>query len=133
MVSVVRFGPWAPTKHLGRLSNCFCRRADAFVRFARCNRFAPKKFSYLRGRTSTPPGGYMDRPPTPVPACFRVIDKMVDEGHNRTVGGATSIGAAHQHGFELFYAVVPVTTGEPAVCRSFNGLNLDTDIGQVGQ
>lgn len=63
----------------------------------------------------------------------RVIDKMVDEGQDRTVGGATSIGAAHQHGFELFYALEPITPGEPAVRRIFNGLDLDTEIGDVGQ
>jgi len=63
----------------------------------------------------------------------RVIDKMVAEDQDRTVGGATSIGAAHQHGFELFYAVEPVTSGQPAACRIFNGLDLDTEVGQVGQ
>jgi hypothetical protein len=63
----------------------------------------------------------------------RVIDKMVAEGQDRTVGGATSIGAAHEHGFELFYAVEPVTPGQPAARRIFNGLDLDTEVGQVGQ
>ena len=63
----------------------------------------------------------------------RVIDKMVAEGPDRTVGGATSIGAAHQYGFELFYAAEPVTSGQPAARRIFNGLDLDTEIGQVGQ
>jgi hypothetical protein len=63
----------------------------------------------------------------------RVIDKIVAEGQNRAVGGATSIGAAHQHGFELFYAVEPVTHGQPAARRIFNGLDLDTEVGQVGQ
>jgi hypothetical protein len=42
MVLVVRFRPWAPTKHLDGLANCFWFCADAYVRFARCNRFAPK-------------------------------------------------------------------------------------------
>jgi hypothetical protein len=63
----------------------------------------------------------------------RVIDKMVAEGPDRTVGGATSIGMAHQHGFELCYAVEPVTRGEPAARRVFNGLDLDTEIGPIGQ
>jgi hypothetical protein len=63
----------------------------------------------------------------------RVIDKMVAEGQQPTVGGATSIGAAHQHGFELFYAVEPVTPGQPAARRIFNGLDMDTEVGQVGQ
>ncbi|HWE72952.1 MAG TPA: hypothetical protein VG328_07320 [Stellaceae bacterium] len=63
----------------------------------------------------------------------RVIDKMVAEGADRTVGGATSIGAAHQYGFELFYAAEPITPGQPAARRVFNGLDLDTEIGQIGQ
>jgi hypothetical protein len=63
----------------------------------------------------------------------RVIEKMVAEGQEPTVGGATSIAAAHQHGFELFYAVEPVTPGQPEARRIFNGLDLDTDVGQVGQ
>jgi hypothetical protein len=63
----------------------------------------------------------------------RVIDKMVAEGQERTVGGATSIGAVHRYGFELFYAVEPVIPGQPAARRIFNGLDLDTEVGQVGQ
>lgn len=63
----------------------------------------------------------------------RVIDKMVAEQQDQTVGGATSIGAAHQHGFELFYAIEPVTPGQPEARRIFNGLDLDTEIGQIGQ
>jgi hypothetical protein len=63
----------------------------------------------------------------------RVIDKMVAEESDPTVGGATSIGAAHQYGFELFFAAEPITTGQPAARRTFNGLDLDTEVGQVGQ
>jgi hypothetical protein len=63
----------------------------------------------------------------------RVVDKMVAEGQERTVGGATSIGAAHRRGFDLFYAVEPVTPGQPAARRIFNGLDLDSEVGQVGQ
>ncbi len=63
----------------------------------------------------------------------RVIDAMVAEGQEQTVGGATSIGAAHRNGFELFYAVEPIIRGQPAARRIFNGLDLDTEIGQVGQ
>jgi len=63
----------------------------------------------------------------------RVIDRMVADGADRTVGGATSIGAAHPYGFELFYAVEPVTPGQPEARRIFNGLDLDTEIGQIGQ
>jgi hypothetical protein len=62
-VSVVRFRPWAPAKHLGRLANCFCLYADASVRFVRCNRFASKSpgKNFVEGHLALPPG-YMDRP-----------------------------------------------------------------------
>jgi hypothetical protein len=63
----------------------------------------------------------------------RVIDKMVAEGRDRTVGGATSIAAANQQGFELFCAVEPIVSGQPAARRIFNGLDLDIDVGQIGQ
>jgi hypothetical protein len=63
----------------------------------------------------------------------RVVDRMVVEGRERTVGGATSIGAAHQHGFELFYALEPTTLGQSAARRIFNGLDLDTEVGPVGE
>lgn len=63
----------------------------------------------------------------------RVIDKMVEEKKDQTVGGATSIGAAHRYGFELFFACEPITPGEPAARRIFNGLDLDTEVGNVGQ
>lgn len=63
----------------------------------------------------------------------RVIDQMVAEQQDQTVGGATSIGAAHERGFELFYAVEPISKENQAGRRLFNGLDLDTDVGQVGQ
>jgi hypothetical protein len=63
----------------------------------------------------------------------RVIEKMVAEAPERTVGGATSISAAHQHGFEIFYAMEPIVPGQPAARRIFNGLDLDTEVGRVGQ
>jgi hypothetical protein len=63
----------------------------------------------------------------------RVIDQMVVEEQDKTVGGAISIGAAHERGFELFYAVEPIVKGEPAARRIFNGLDLDTEVGKVGQ
>jgi hypothetical protein len=63
----------------------------------------------------------------------RVIDRMVANGQDATVGGATSIGAAHQFGFELFYAIEPVSPGQPAARRIFNGLDLDTEVGSVGE
>lgn len=62
----------------------------------------------------------------------RVIQRMVSEERDSTVGGATSVGAAHQLGFELFYAVEFVK-GQQTAHRIFNGLDLDTEIGPVGQ
>ncbi|ESZ30436.1 hypothetical protein [Mesorhizobium sp. L2C084A000] len=63
---------------------------------------------------------------------LRVIEKMVAEGSDRTVGGATSVGAAHKHGFELFCAVEPLVSGQSALRRVFNGLDLDAEVGTVG-
>ncbi len=62
----------------------------------------------------------------------RVIEKMVAEGVDPTVGGATSVGVAHEFGFELFYGH---EQSEPdyVVRRVFNGLDLDAEIGEVGQ
>lgn len=62
----------------------------------------------------------------------RVIDKMIAEELDGTVGGATSIGVAHQHGFDLFYAVEPIIAGQPAARRIFNGLDIDNDVGAIG-
>lgn len=61
----------------------------------------------------------------------RVIEKMIAESADPTVGGATSVGFAHQHGFELLYTMEPVTLGESAARRTFNGLDLDTEIKEV--
>lgn len=63
----------------------------------------------------------------------RVIDKMVAEGKNETVGGSTSIGVAHKTGFDILWVVEPITQGQPPARRVFNGLDLDDEIGQVGQ
>lgn len=50
-----------------------------------------------------------------------------------TVGGATSICAAHRHGFELFHAIEPDVPGRPMARSDFNGLDMDKEVGQVGQ
>jgi hypothetical protein len=63
----------------------------------------------------------------------RVIDKMVTEGSDKTVGGATSLGMAHPNGFELFFAAEPITPGQPEARRVFNGLDLDVEIGPIGE
>lgn len=63
----------------------------------------------------------------------RIIDKMVSEEENCTVGGATSIGMVRCNEFELAYAVDPIVRGQPKARRVFNGLDLDTDVGPIGQ
>lgn len=63
----------------------------------------------------------------------RVIDKLVKDGNDETVGGATSLGAAYRDGFQIFYTVEPIVHGQPAARRLFNGLDLDIDIGSIGQ
>ena len=68
-------------------------------------------------------------PPSPLP----FHRPSTSRGRDATVGGATSIGAAHQFGFELFYAVEPIEEGQPAARRVFNGLDLDAEVGSVGE
>ena len=62
----------------------------------------------------------------------RVVDKMISEESDPTVGGSISIGAANEHGFELLAAFEPITVGQPQARRMFNGLDLDLDVGPVG-
>ncbi len=62
----------------------------------------------------------------------RIIDLMVNEGKDQTVGGATSIGAAHHNGFQLYWAAEPVVKGQAQARRVFNGLDLDTEVGTIG-
>ena len=63
----------------------------------------------------------------------RVVQKMVADEIDPTVGGATSLGLAHQNGFDLFYGLEPVVPGQPLARRVFNGLDLDTEVGHVGE
>jgi len=60
-----------------------------------------------------------------------VIEKMISEALDHTVGGTVSTGAAHREGFVLFHSesVDPWERGEPV--RIFNGLDLDRDVGEV--
>lgn len=61
----------------------------------------------------------------------RVIEKMVAESAHPAVGGATSVGFAHQHGFELLYTIEPPAPGETMNRRTFNGLDFKDEIGDV--
>jgi hypothetical protein len=71
--------------------------------------------------------GHIDRG-----AICRVIGRMVTDERDKTVGGAISIGAAHEHGFELFSLRESTSLGS-SENRLFNGLDLDVDVGTVGQ
>lgn len=62
----------------------------------------------------------------------QVIEKMVAQGVDPTVGGATSVGVADEFGFELFHGLEQ-SGHDDAVRRVFNGLDLDAEIGEVGQ
>lgn len=73
-----------------------------------------------------------DQPVTTSQIPRRVIDLMVSDGEEETVGGATSIGVAHRNGFQLLCAVESVCDGEGSARRLFNGLDLDADVGRIG-
>lgn len=64
---------------------------------------------------------------------LRAIEKMVAEDTDPTVGGSTSIGMAYENRFQLFYRLEPSQVGEPHARRTFNGLDLDFDVGKVGE
>ena len=63
----------------------------------------------------------------------RVIERMVAGGVDPTVGGATSIAFASQHAFELCYSLEPVQGQSPLARGVFNGLDMETEIGAVGE
>lgn len=63
----------------------------------------------------------------------RVIEQMVLEGADPTVGGATSLGMAHEFGFELFCGLEKTQPNGPGARLVFNGLDLESEIGQVGE
>jgi hypothetical protein len=57
----------------------------------------------------------------------RVVDTMVADGQEPTVGGATSIGLARKFGFDLCSAM------EPDARLVLKGLDLKTEVGKVGE
>jgi hypothetical protein len=83
-----------------------------------------------------------DRPITRAPFC--VIDKMVSEGQEPSVGGSKSIAFAHKDGLELCLVAgddaftragnLKALSDQPQPIRRpmFNGLDLETDVGFVG-
>ncbi len=60
-----------------------------------------------------------------------VIEKMISEQRDRTVGGTISIGAAHKSGFSLFHSEVPDPWDTTGRLRVFNGIDLDREVGEV--
>lgn len=63
----------------------------------------------------------------------RAIERMIAHETAPTVGGSVSLGFAHQFGFELASTVSPIVEGQPAARATFNGLDLERDIGHVGR
>lgn len=63
----------------------------------------------------------------------RVIEKMVAEESDPTVGGATSIGMAHEDGFELYFSLETIEAGSAKARAVFNGLDMQTEVGDVGE
>lgn len=59
------------------------------------------------------------------------VEAMVRSGADRTVGGAISLGVAHHRGFELIETTEAQLDG--AQFRTFNGLDLDNEVGPVGE
>lgn len=60
-----------------------------------------------------------------------VIEKMIREELDGTVGGSVSTGAAHRNGFLLFHSETVNHWGSAEPIRIFNGLDLDRDVGGV--
>ena len=48
------------------------------------------------------------------------------------VGGSLSVGIAGHWGFSLYGSVQPIEEGKPPARRTFNGIDLDEEIGMVG-
>jgi len=59
------------------------------------------------------------------------VDAIIREDHG-DVGGSRSLGIASRLGFSLYSSLVPFELGKPLAWRSFNGIDLDTEIGMVG-
>ena len=60
------------------------------------------------------------------------VEAMVEERPILSVGGAISIGIAMQDGFRAYYNSRPLVVGQPPAWRSFNGIDVDEEIGLVG-
>lgn len=60
-----------------------------------------------------------------------IIEQMINEDLDKTVGGTVSTGAAHHHGFILFHSEVVGPWDSSDRRRIFNGLDLDRDVGGV--
>lgn len=63
----------------------------------------------------------------------RVIEHMVAQGNDPTVGGSTSVAAAVPNGLEFYATVEPNAPGGSDDRRVFNGLDLEHDVGALAQ
>ncbi|WP_421695020.1 hypothetical protein [Aestuariivirga sp.] len=67
----------------------------------------------------------------------RAIERIISEGVG-TVGGSLSIGmvchayALHERSFQLLRWLQPIERGKPQAICTFNGMDVDSEIGQVG-
>lgn len=59
-------------------------------------------------------------------------ERLVEENKLDDVGGSLSIGLADKIEFRLFAHVTPIVYGFPAAKMTFNGIDLQEEIGPVG-
>jgi hypothetical protein len=62
----------------------------------------------------------------------RALEEIVAERAFQSIGGSMQIGIATIAGFSLYHAVQAVERGKPEAFRSYLGMDLDRDIGNVG-
>jgi len=60
------------------------------------------------------------------------VEAMIREESVDDVGGSLSIGFCSEHNFNLCSWVSPKVMGQPAARRTLNGIDLDTEVGLVG-
>ncbi|SDH58174.1 MULTISPECIES: hypothetical protein [Bradyrhizobium] len=61
------------------------------------------------------------------------LQRIIQEEAFNDVGGSLQFGTAHRRGFLLKFWMRPAIHGEPAVESTFLGINVDAEIGQIGQ
>ena len=61
------------------------------------------------------------------------LQRLIEAGDFPEIGGSLQIGMASQLGFQLMSHVAPLVRGQPQAARYFLGINIDDEIGLVGQ